>query len=133
MKQISWGRTLLAAAVVEIGVVVVMLLLILLFSPRELGEGTAYIRDTAQWVNPLGSFLFCFIGGWWVAQKSTGSPLVSGMAVGAVNVVLDLSLAAALGSAFPALVFVSQGGRLIAATLGGLVVSARRGSLSQGN
>jgi hypothetical protein len=79
-----------------------------------------------NWVGPVGGFVATFLFAWWAARRAPARKLAHGTAVGIGTALLDFGLALVLAGtgAIQPLLFVSNGGRILAGVLGGSV--ARR-------
>jgi hypothetical protein len=94
------------------------------------GEGTLVYQITeaqrlALWVGPIGGFLACALGGWWVARGTFADPERNGLILGAAVAVFDLALLAVSGAPFGALMALSAIGRIAGGYIGGWLAGRR--------
>lgn len=81
----------------------------------------AFAPAAGRWVGPIGGFLATLWFARWAAIRSPGRSMAHGVAVGIGTALLDLGLSQLLGGGGPVepLLFLSNGGRLLAGVLGG--------------
>ena len=124
------GRVVLTAVLVEALNIALLFLVVALFGPRDAQAAQADAEELGKWVGPIGGFLLCFLGGWWVAVASRGRHVLNGLALGATVAGIDLGLLAASGAPFQFLFVASNLGRLVAGALGGRVAMRGRAGVT---
>ena len=112
-------RILVTAFAVEILAVLVLVLIVAIFGPSDPAAAEAYAKDLGYWVGPIAGFVFCLLGGWWVAKGLDTPPLVNGLLLGIAVAAIDITILVLAGEAFQTVFAVSNVGRVIAGTLGG--------------
>ena len=115
------GTILVAALAIEILAIAVLVVLVALFGPRDPSAAQAYAERMGLWVGPVAGFVLCGLGGWWFARRMQRRHLLNGLILGAAVAAIDVALLMASGSAFRTVFLVSNVGRVVAGTLGGLV------------
>jgi hypothetical protein len=83
-----------------------------------------------MWVGPIGGFLATLLVAWWAARRDPEQKVMHGTAFGVGTALLDLGLdilRAGRGIIHPIL-FVSNGGRILAGVLGGWLATRRSGN-----
>ena len=73
----------------------------------------------AFWVGPIGGFLACALGGWWVARGTFADSERNGLILGVAVAVFDLALLVVSGAPFGALMALSAVGRIAGGYAGG--------------
>jgi hypothetical protein len=66
----------------------------------------------ALWVGPMGGFVACALGGWWVSRRALVDAERNGLALGVAVAVFDLVLLAVSGAPLGALMVLSAAGRI---------------------
>jgi hypothetical protein len=79
---------------------------------------------------PTAGFVFCLLGGWWVARRATADPARSGLVLGIAVAAIDLVLLTASGAPFGMLTVTSIVGRIAGGYCGGVL--AERGTRAAG-
>ena len=122
------GRVFLAAPIVELLAVAGMLVpSVLRFLTLE-ATVTARMFEmqaTALWSAPVAGFLFCLMGGWWVARGVEVDHARNGVALGIAVAVIDLVLLMASGAPFGALAVSSFLSRIAGGFCGGVLALRR--------
>jgi len=92
-------------------------------SPEE------FAPRAGMWVGPIGGFLATLLFAWWAARRAPAPRVVYGTAVGVGTALLDLGLGLLLGGAgaIHPVLFLSNGGRILAGLLGGWLATRRSG------
>ena len=115
-------RLTIAAPLAELIPVAVLtaLLPILLAS----GRGTLVYQimeaqRLALWVGPMGGFVACALGGWWVSRGTFADAERNGLTLGVAVAGFDLALLAVSGAPFGALMVLSATGRIAGGYAGG--------------
>jgi hypothetical protein len=80
------------------------------------------MQATALWSGPSAGFLFCVLGGWWVAR---GAHERDGVVLGTVVAAIDLALLIVSGAPFGALMVSSVVARVAGGYCGGLIAQHR--------
>jgi hypothetical protein len=73
----------------------------------------------ALWVGPIGGFLACALGGWWVSRGTFDDAERNGLTLGVAVAAFDLALLAVSGAPFGALMALSAIGRIAGGYVGG--------------
>jgi hypothetical protein len=73
----------------------------------------------AFWVGPIGGFLACALGGWWVARGTFADSERNGLILGVAVAVFDLVLLVVSGAPFGVLMALSAVGRIAGGYAGG--------------
>jgi hypothetical protein len=118
---IRWGRIVIAAVAAEVLGVLSLVLLVALFGPSESAAAQAYAQRLGFWVGPISGFVFCLLGGLWVARGLTRGRVLNGVLVGVAGAGVDAGILAVMGDLVPfePVFAVSLAGRVVAGTLGG--------------
>jgi hypothetical protein len=122
------GRLLVATPITEVLAVVGMLVPAL--APFAMLEATVTARmfemqATALWSAPVAGFLFCVLGGWWVARGASGANERNGVVLGAAVAVIDLALLIVTGAPFGVLMASSVVSRVAGGYCGGMIAKRR--------
>lgn len=117
--KIQIGKTLVTAFVVEILAIAVLVIAVALFGPGEAEADQAWAAETGRWLGPLAGFLFCVLGGWFVARTATSDRVIHGLALGVTVALIDVALLVAGGSGFEMIFLISNVGRVVAGAFGG--------------
>jgi hypothetical protein len=83
------------------------------------------MQATALWSGPAAGFLFCVLGGWWVARGAREAHERNGVVVGAAVAVIDLALLIVSGAPFGVLVASSVVARVAGGYCGGRIAKHR--------
>ncbi|NNG17838.1 MAG: hypothetical protein HKM89_15290 [Gemmatimonadales bacterium] len=117
--QIRFGRIIVAAIAVEVLAVLALILLVVVFGPSDPTAAEAYAERLGFWVGPIAGFVFCLLGGWWVAKGLSASHVLNGLVLGVTVAVIDIVILLASGAEFHPVFAVSNIGRVVAGTIGG--------------
>jgi hypothetical protein len=123
-KRLNWVRIVAAVAAAEalpiLALVAVVSFYALIRKPDSLPPDK-FAPIAGNWVGPIGGFLATMLFAFWAAKRAPQVPMAHGIAVGAGTAVLDFSIALLLtgGGAISGLLFLSNGGRIVAGVLGG--------------
>jgi len=117
--DIRFGRVAIAAVVAEILGIVVLIAIVALFGPDERAAAEAYAMRLGMWVGPISGFVFCLLGGWWVAKRTNRAEVANGFATGVAAAAIDLALILVSGAPFLPIYAIANAGRIVAGTLGG--------------
>ena len=79
----------------------------------------ADLQRHGRWVAPIAGFLFCLLGGWWVARRLDSDQKWNGLALGLLAATLDVGLLTYAGAPFAWIFVLSTAGRIVAGYLGG--------------
>lgn len=112
-------RILPTAFIVEALTVATLILVVALFGPAEQDAAQAYAKQLGFYIGPIGGFIFCLLGAWWVARKLTHAHILNGFILGLAVAIIDISILLASGPEFHPLFIISNIGRVVAGTLGG--------------
>ena len=126
--SIRVGRLVLATPIVELLGVAGMLVPSLLAFATLKATVTARMFEmqaTALWSAPAAGFLFCLLGGWWVARGTEIAQQRNGVALGAAVAVIDFALLIASGAPFGALMALSFLSRIAGGYCGGMIALRR--------
>ena len=121
--QIRVGRILVAAIAVEVLAILVLVVLVALAGPADPEAAEAYAKRLGFWVGPIAGFVLCMIGGWWVARGLAKAQVPNGLVLGLVAAAIDVAILLASGSEFHPVFVISNIGRIVAGTLGGLLAA----------
>ena len=126
--SIRVGRLVLATPIVELLGAAGMLVPSLLAFATLNATVTARMFEmqaTALWSAPAAGFLFCLLGGWWVARGVEVAQERNGVVLGAAVAVIDLALLIASGAPFGALMALSCLSRVVGGYCGGMIALRR--------
>lgn len=112
-------RLVLTAIAVEVLTVLVLVVLVAVFGPSDPDQSPAYAERLGYWVGPIGGFVFCLLGGWWLARGAGSSAVRIGLLLGTAVAAIDTSILVASGADFEWIFVVSNIGRVVAGGLGG--------------
>jgi len=88
------------------------------------------MQSLALWTAPLAGFVFCLLGGWWIARGTTVGHERSGLVLGVSVAMIDLALLAASGAPFGALYVSSPVARIAGGYCGALLAKRRAARLA---
>lgn len=117
--KIQIARTLVTALVAEILAIAVLVVAVALFGPSDAQAAQEWAGETGRWLGPVAGFVFCLLGGWFVARSADSDHVVHGLLLGAVVATIDVGLLLAGGAEFETVFLLSNTGRLVAGTAGG--------------
>ena len=123
--NIKFGRVLIAAVVAEVVAILALVLIVFVFGPSDPAASQAFAERLGLWVGPIGGFITCFLGGWWVAKNLQSDHLVNGLALGITVALIDILLLVLSGEGFMLLFAASNIGRVVAGALGGWFAQRR--------
>lgn len=83
------------------------------------------VQRLALWSAPTAGFVFCLLGGWWVARRASAGHERNGIVRGVAVAIIDLGLLIASGAPFGLLMVTSAAGRLAGGWCGGLLAKRR--------
>jgi hypothetical protein len=86
----------------------------------------ADLQRYGRWVGPIAGFVFCLLGGWWVARPLDSDQEWNGLALGLLAATLDVGLLMYAGAPFAWVFVLSTASRIVAGYLGGGVARKRR-------
>lgn len=124
MRNIYWGRVILAVIAAEAVPILLLILLVAAWGPTDQAGAQEFAARLGQWVGPVGGGVMCFLAALWVARKPEQRRVLHGGMVGVGAAMLDVGLLAAGGAAFAWLFVASNAGRVLAGILGGLTGNA---------
>lgn len=127
------GKIALAAVTAEIFGLLSLVVLVVVFKPASDDAAVqTFAEHLGTWVGPITGFVFCCLGGFWVA-KGSEHPIGNGFAMGCAGVVLDVLSGLGFGAHFEWLLVFSNAGRVAGGTLGGWLTQLPRESGQHGN
>ncbi|GJM11575.1 MAG: hypothetical protein DHS20C11_38510 [Lysobacteraceae bacterium] len=116
---IKYVRIILVAVATEVLAILALVLAIIAFGPSDPDAAQVFAEKTGYWLGPLAGFVFCLIGGWFVARNLASHQLINGLLVGVVAAIIDIALLFAMGSEFQLIFVASNTGRVVAGLIGG--------------
>jgi hypothetical protein len=122
------GRLFVATPITELLAVVGMLVPALAQFATLNATVTARMFEmqaTALWSAPAAGFLFCVLGGWWVARGAGVAHERNGIVLGAAVAVVDLALLIVSGTPFGVLMASSAVSRVVGGYCGGWIAKRR--------
>jgi hypothetical protein len=123
--KIRWIRLILGAIAAEILAILVLIAVVAIFGPRDQAQAQAYAEKMGQWVGPLAGVVLSFLGAIWVSRGLTSGHLLHGFLFGLIYALVDVALLVAMQAPFMWLFVASDGGKLLAGIVGGLVAARR--------
>jgi hypothetical protein len=121
--KVKYGRVFGVALLVELAAILLLVVVVALSGQDSRAEAEEFATRVGMWLGPAAGFVFCILGGWFVARKLTSHWLVHGFLLGLFVAVIDIALLISGGSAFQTIFVVSNIGRIVAGTLGGWLAS----------
>ena len=122
------GRLFIATPITELLAVVGMLVPALAQFAMLKATVTARMFEmqaTVLWSAPAAGFLFCLLGGWWVARGAGVAHERNGVVLGAAVAVVDLALLIVSGAPFGVLMVSSVVSRVAGGYCGGRIAKRR--------
>jgi hypothetical protein len=122
------GRLVVATPVTELLAIVGMLVPALTQFALLNATVTARMFEmqaTALWSAPAAGFLFCLLGGWWVARGAGAAHERNGVVLGAAVAVIDHALLVVSGAPFGVLMALSVLSRVAGGYCGGMIAKGR--------
>jgi hypothetical protein len=122
--RLNWVRIVVAVVAAEalpiLALVIVVSVYAFVRKPDSLSPDE-FAPIAGDWVGPIGGFLATTLFALRAAKRARRVPMAHGIAVGAGTALLDFSIALQLtgGGPISGLLFVSNGGRILAGVLGG--------------
>jgi len=124
---IRWGRVAVGVIVAEVVPLALLVIGVALLSRGSLEADQALALELGMWIGPIGGFVMGFLMAWWAGRVTRRSAIKQGLTIGALLAVTDLVLLLAMGELpWHWLLFVSNGGKIVAGGLGGMVASRSR-------
>jgi hypothetical protein len=114
------------AELVTVGMLAALLPALLAAGGATLVYQIMAAQRLALWVGPIGGFLACAVGGWWVARRADADAERNGLTLGIIVAVLDLVLLTVSGAPVGALMSLSAVGRVGGGYAGGWWAARRR-------
>jgi hypothetical protein len=125
--KLRFGRLAIAVLAAEVLGVLTLVALVALFGPSGgFAAAQPFAERIGAYVGPISGFVFCLLGGYWVARASAPFGVRNGFVTGLVAALLDFALAATMTNPFQWLLVVSNTGRVVGGTLGGLLASRKK-------
>ena len=122
------GRLFVATPITELLAIVGMLVPALAQFAMLKATVTARMFEmqaTALWSAPVAGFLFCLLGGWWVARGASVAHERNGVVLGAAVAVIDLALLIVSDAPFGVLMASSAVSRVAGGYCGGMIAKRR--------
>ncbi len=123
--KLRFGRIAIAVVAAEVLGVLALVVLVTIFGPPGFEAATPFAERLGAYVGPISGFVFCLLGGYWVARASAPFGVRNGLATGAAAALLDFAIAATMADPFQWLLLLSNAGRIMGGTLGGLLASRK--------
>ncbi len=124
--NIRWARVALATLIGEIVPIALLFATVAAFGPRD-PFGAAMFADAAgHWIGPLAGATAALVAGFWVARPLATGAVKHGFLVGTALALLDTAILVASQAPFEWLLVISNLGKILAATAGGLFVAWHR-------
>lgn len=121
--RMSMGRMALLAVAIEATAVLILVLVVAVFGPAEPAAAEAYAQRLGYWVGPIAGFILCLGGGWLVARPLQERQVQRGALLGTMVAAIDVAILVAGGATFQPIFVLSNLGRIVAGSLGGLSAS----------
>ena len=115
-------RLAIAAPIAELIPVAMLTALLPMLLASGGGTFVYQILETqrlALWVAPIGGFVACALGGWWVSRGTLRDAERNGLTLGSAVAAFDLTLLIVSGAPFGALMVLSVIGRITGGYVGG--------------
>ena len=122
--KIRWIRLIAGAITAEVLAILILVLLVAIFGPRDQAQAQAYAEKLGVWVGPLAGVVLSFLGALWVSRGLTDGRLLHGCLFGLIYALVDVALLVAMQAPFMWLFVASDGGKLLAGAVGGLLSKA---------
>lgn len=119
--NLKLGSIAIAAVLAEILGILALVLLVAILRPADEAQIQALAERLGFYVGPISGFLLCLVGGYWASRRAKASFLANGLATGLTAAVLDALIAVLAGAPFHWIFVVSNAGRIIGGTLGGIL------------
>ena len=113
------ARIAVAAIAAEVLGVLALVVIVGIFGPPDAASTQAFAERAGLWVGPISGFVLCLAGGYWVARGTGDHAVHNGLGMGVAAAVVDIVVATFLGVGFHPLLAGSNGGRIVAGTIGG--------------
>ena len=123
--KIRWIRLIAGAIAAEVLAILILVALVAIFGPRNQAGAEAYAEKLGQWVGPLAGIVLSFLGALWVSRGLTDGHFLHGFLFGLIYALVDVALLVAMQAPFMWLFVASDGGKLLAGIVGGLVAARR--------
>ena len=107
------------AELIPVAVLTALLPLLLASGRGTLVYQIMQAQRLALWVGPMGGFVACALGGWWVSRRAFVDAERNGLTLGVVVAGFDLALLVLSGAPFGALMVLSAIGRIAGGYVGG--------------
>ena len=121
--KIRWIRLIAGAIAAEVLAILILVLLVAIFGPRDHAQAEAYAERLGQWVGPLAGIVLSFLGALWVSRGLPSGRLLHGLLFGLIYALVDVAILVAMQAPFMWLFVASDGGKLVAGIVGGLVAT----------
>jgi hypothetical protein len=139
--RVNWIRVVVAVILAEALPLLLLFAIVGVYDVTRRPESLSpeeFAPLAGNWVGPIGGFLATLLFAWWAARRAHERRVVYGTVVGLGTALLDFGLGILLvgGGAIHPLLFLSNGGRIVAGVLGGWLAgrkasgafSAKKGS-----
>jgi hypothetical protein len=120
--KLRLGRIAIAVIAAEVLGILALVVLVAIFGPPGFEAAQLFAERLGPYVGPISGFVLCLLGGYWVAR---GFPygVRNGLAMGIAAAILDLAIAVTMADPFQWLLLISNAGRILGGTMGGLLAS----------
>jgi hypothetical protein len=135
-RRLKWAGIVGAVIAAEVLPVLALVAVVLVYGfvrkPDSLSP-EQFAPAAGAWIGPIGGFLATLAFARWAARRAPQRRMAHGTAVGVGTALLDFGTAILLtgGTAISGLLFLSNGGRIVAGAIGGWLAS-RAGTSIQG-
>ncbi len=124
---IRWWRVAVAVIVGEVIPLAVLVAAVAVMSRGSHEADQALAMELGSWVGPIGGFVVCSLMSWWAGRPTPASAIGQGLMIGMLLAVLDVLLLFTMGETpWHWLIIASNGGKIVAGLLGGVVASQRK-------
>jgi hypothetical protein len=128
--RFHWIRVVVAVILAEMLPILLLFAIVGVYDVTRRPESLSpeeFAPRAGNWVGPIGGFLATLLFAWWAARRVPEQRFVHGTAVGLGTALVDLGLGILLvgGGAIQLLLFLSNGGRIVAGVLGGWLAGRR--------
>ena len=125
--KIRWLRLIAGAIAAEVLAILILICIVAIFGPRDQAQAQAYAEKMGQWVGPLAGLLLSFLGALWVSRGLTSGHLLHGFLFGLIYALVDVALLVAAQAPFMWLFVASDGGKVVAGLVGGMLAASLAG------
>ena len=131
MKNISWGRVVIAGFLAEIIPIIFLIVTVIIYSTAiDSGQSEQFYQKFAEeagfYIGPIVGSIATFFCAWWACRKLESSFLLNGTIVGVIVAILGTTILVASAAPFHIVFVISYTLKILAGLLGGMVVSNSR-------